>query len=59
MTVLPFPLDNSRCESDQNLAAAFRVDYFDEELQSWIACESLRDHIFDDDDTYADDRVIA
>ena len=28
----------------------YRVDYFDDERQSWIACESIRDHIFDDDD---------
>ena len=59
MTVLRLPLDNSRFESDQDLEAAFEVDYFDERLQCWIACASLRDHIFDDDSDDEDDRVIA
>lgn len=50
MKLLRFPRESTHFESDRTPESSFRVDYFDTERQNWIACESLSDHIFDDDD---------
>ena len=42
------PLESGGFEYARDHGDSGRVDYFDDELRIWVACESLRDEIRDD-----------